>query len=74
MIRDDDPLYQAAIKAIKEVYQQAVQRRHCKNCGYMAQGWARGDEKDLCSHPYSDFFELDEFSNPAQNCEFFERR
>ena len=70
MIKDNDPLYQAAIKAIRKVYQQAVKSKNCRDCGYVIQR-----KECFCSHPDSDFFELgSNLASPAQNCVFFERR
>ncbi|MEH1818703.1 MAG: hypothetical protein V7L31_06320 [Nostoc sp.] len=72
----DDPLYQAAINAVRTAYQQALKTKLCKNCGYLAEDWAAGTGKYFCSHPETDFVEL-EFNlvdNPANDCDFFERK
>jgi hypothetical protein len=71
-----DPLYQNAINAIKQVYQEILKTRDCKNCGYLGETSATGTKKYFCSHPETDFLEI-EFNlvpNPAQNCDFFDRR
>jgi hypothetical protein len=76
MTNHNDPLYQAAIEAIQAAYQQALKAKHCKNCGYLAEDWLAGTGEYFCSHPETDFVEL-EFNlaaNPAQDCDFFESR
>jgi hypothetical protein len=75
MINDDNPLYQAAISAVRAAYQEALSIKHCKNCDYLSEDWAAGTGENFCCHPGTDFrqgeFNLD--ANPAQNCDFFER-
>lgn len=74
MPNHNDPLYQAAIETIQTIYQQALENKHCKNCGYLAEDWAAGTGKYFCSHPETDFMGLDFdlAANPAQDCDFFE--
>jgi hypothetical protein len=75
------PNYDDALKGHLEMCTQIFKltnnpTKHCKNCGYLAEDWAAGTGKYFCSHPETDFVEI-EFNlavNPAQDCDFFESR